>query len=77
MNYILIKIIKIYQKTLSPDEGWFKARYPVGFCRFTPHCSQYCVEAIEKYGALKGIAMGVWRVVRCNPWSKGGEDPVS
>ena len=45
-------------------------------CRFTPTCSQYALEAIEKYGALKGAGMALWRILRCNPFSKGGYDPV-
>jgi len=50
--------------------------YPHGFCKFHPTCSQYTYEAIEKYGVIKGGVMGVWRILRCNPWGKGGEDPV-
>ncbi len=45
-------------------------------CRFTPTCSQYALEAIEKYGACKGLGLAVRRVLRCNPFSKGGYDPV-
>ncbi len=50
--------------------------YPHGFCRFTPTCSEYGKEAVEKYGVAKGAAMAAWRVARCNPWNKGGYDPV-
>lgn len=45
-------------------------------CRFIPTCSQYSYEAIEKYGAMKGMFLGLKRVARCHPWSKGGHDPV-
>ena len=45
-------------------------------CRFTPSCSLYTLQAIEKYGLLKGILMGTWRLLRCHPFSKGGFDPV-
>ena len=45
-------------------------------CRFQPTCSQYAIEAIQKHGALKGGALAFWRILRCNPFSKGGYDPV-
>lgn len=45
-------------------------------CRYTPTCSEYTAQAIEKYGVVKGIAMGAWRIMRCNPFTKGGSDPV-
>lgn len=73
---ILLFIIKIYQKTLSPDHGLFKVFYPHGFCRFVPTCSEYGLEAVKKYGVLKGGWLSVWRILRCNPWSKGGYDPL-
>ena len=77
MRRIVVKIIKIYQKTLSPDTGWLKARYPGGFCKFTPHCSEYGRQAIEKHGVVRGGGKTIWRVMRCNPWSKGGVDEVN
>lgn len=73
---LVVRLIKIYQKTLSFDHGPLKAVYPHGFCRFNPSCSQYGVEAIEKYGIIKGGLMTSWRILRCNPWNKGGNDPV-
>lgn len=69
-------LIALYQKTLSPDHGWFKGRYPAGYCKFQPTCSQYTYQAIDKYGTIKGGLMGAKRILRCNPWSKGGQDPV-
>ena len=45
-------------------------------CKFTPTCSTYAIEALEKYGALKGSYLTIKRLIRCNPWSKGGYDPV-
>jgi len=71
-----LKMIRWYQKTLSPDHGLFSVFYSEGFCRFRPTCSQYTYEAIEKYGVIIGGLKGLWRIMRCNPWSKGGYDPV-
>ncbi|MCM1045384.1 MAG: membrane protein insertion efficiency factor YidD [Candidatus Gastranaerophilales bacterium] len=68
MKKLLIAVIKFYQRYLSPLKG-FK-------CPYIPTCSQYGLEAIEKYGALKGGLLAFWRILRCNPFSKGGYDPV-
>nr|WP_275952133.1 membrane protein insertion efficiency factor YidD [Mordavella massiliensis] len=65
----MIGMVKIYQKYLSPLKGH-------STCIYFPTCSQYAVEAIEKYGALKGGLLAVWRILRCNPFAKGGYDPV-
>ena len=62
-----IAIIRVYQKTLSPMLG--------PLCRFEPSCSRYTVEALRKYGFVKGIAKGTWRILRCNPFNRGGFDP--
>ncbi|MDO8506993.1 MAG: membrane protein insertion efficiency factor YidD [bacterium] len=69
-------LIRLYQKTLSPDHGPLKAKFPYGYCRFQPTCSEYTYQAVEKYGIIKGGAMGTWRILRCNPFNKGGDDPV-
>lgn len=71
---LIIKLIKIYQKTLSPDHGPLSFIYSEGFCRFSPTCSQYSIDAIEKFGILGGMILGFYRINRCNPWSKGGVD---
>ena len=68
MKRFLLLLIKFYQKTLSPYLG--------KNCKYTPTCSAYAYEAIEKYGALRGTRLAVWRILRCNPFSKGGYDPV-
>lgn len=73
---IVISLIRFYQKTLSPDHGLFKSLHPHGYCRFYPTCSNYGIEAINKHGVIKGGIMTCWRVLRCNPWNKGGNDPV-
>ncbi|MBX7142991.1 MAG: membrane protein insertion efficiency factor YidD [Oligoflexia bacterium] len=45
-------------------------------CRFEPYCSDYALEAVEKHGLVKGSGLALWRVLRCNPWCRGGHDPV-
>ncbi len=69
-------LIRIYQKTISPDHGVFSQFFSHGVCKYQPTCSEYGYDAIKKHGLLKGGLLGVWRVLRCNPWSKGGEDLV-
>ena len=64
-----INLIKFYRKYISPLKG-----QPT--CRFYPTCSQYAIEAIEKYGPLKGSLLAMWRILRCNPFCEGGYDPV-
>jgi len=76
MSWLLIKIIKTYQKTLSPDHGLFSFLYPHGYCRHYPSCSEYLKQALQKKGLFPGLFLGIWRILRCNPWSKGGYDPV-
>lgn len=71
---IVLFLIRLYQKTISPDHGWFKARYPHGYCRFFPTCSEYGYQVIKKRGILVGTPLLMWRIVRCNPWNKGGID---
>ena len=68
MKRILIALIKFYRSAISP--------YTPAHCKYIPTCSQYGLEAIERFGALKGGALTVWRILRCNPFSKGGYDPV-
>jgi putative membrane protein insertion efficiency factor len=68
MNRLLIILINFYRKNISPGRP--------SCCRFTPTCSQYALDAIDKYGAFKGCIMAVYRILRCNPLCKGGYDPV-
>ena len=69
--------IRLYQKTLSPDHSvWAKTLYPHGYCRFYPTCSEYGYESIKKLGLIKGGFYTLYRIIRCNPWNKGGNDPV-
>ena len=68
--------IRLYQETLSLDHGWLKRFFPDGYCRFHPTCSEYGHQAIHKYGLIRGIPLTVWRILRCNPFNRGGDDPV-
>ena len=68
MKKVLISLIRFYQKKISP------LKKPC--CRFYPTCSAYALEAIEKKGVIKGTALAIWRILRCNPFNKGGYDPV-
>ena len=65
---LLILPIRGYQRWISPG---IPAR-----CRFYPSCSQYAVEAIREYGVVRGLILGAWRILRCNPFCRGGYDPV-
>ena len=69
MKKILLTCIRFYQRYLSAMKGG-------STCKFYPTCSQYAIEAIEKYGAFKGGRLAVWRILRCNPFTIGGYDPV-
>ncbi len=73
---ILLTALKGYQHSLSPDQGWYKAKYPYGYCRFYPSCSQYAYDSIQKHGVIKGVLLASWRVLKCNPWNPGGYDLV-
>lgn len=73
---LAVGVIRLYQAILSPDHGWMRVFYPHGYCKFSPSCSQYTKEAIERYGVLRGSWLGVLRIGRCNPWHAGGSDPV-
>jgi len=68
MKWLLIGFIKVWRRLISPLYG------PV--CKYYPSCSEYGLTAVETHGAIKGAGLISWRIVRCNPWSKGGYDPV-
>ena len=68
LRWIALKLIRFYQEAVSP---WTPPS-----CRYVPTCSQYGYEAIGKYGFFKGGLLTAWRILRCNPWSLGGYDPV-
>ncbi|MCQ2517008.1 MAG: membrane protein insertion efficiency factor YidD [Saccharofermentans sp.] len=68
LKKVLIKLVKVYQKYISPAIG--------PHCKYRPTCSEYMIECLETYGVIKGLPRGIWRILRCNPFSKGGYDPV-
>ncbi len=74
---IVILFIRIYQKLFSFDHAFWK-KYAGNFrvCIYHPSCSEYTVLSIKKHGAFNGILMGIARIIRCNPFCKGGSDPV-
>lgn len=71
MKHILLFCVKVYKKTLSPYLSYKGIN-----CKFYPTCSEYTKQAITKYGSLKGSFIGLKRIIRCNPFSKGGYDPL-
>ena len=77
IKQLVLGVIKIYQKTLSLDHGVAKIFRPHGQCRFKPTCSEYSCQAIEKHGVLKGGWLAIKRIIRCNPFSRGGWDPIN
>ena len=68
MRTIASAPVRLYQRAISPV---IPAR-----CKYHPSCSEYAVEAIRRYGVLRGVVLAAWRILRCNPWSHGGVDPV-
>ncbi len=69
MKRVVLFLLRLYQKYLSPLKG-------APSCRFWPTCSQYAVEAVTKYGAAKGLWLALKRIVKCHPFHPGGHDPV-
>lgn len=71
MRKLFIFLIKLYQKTISPILSGCGIH-----CKYYPTCSDYTIQAIEKYGGIKGSLLGIKRILKCNPFSKGGYDPL-
>ncbi len=69
LSSAMLKAVDFYRSAISPYKGG-------PCCRYVPTCSQYAKTAIERYGAFRGGRLAAWRLLRCNPWSKGGYDPV-
>ena len=77
MKKLALRCIRLYQKFLSWDHGYLNRLFPyLKVCRFSPTCSDYTYEAIEKYGLLKGAVLGLKRILRCHPLGGKGFDPV-
>jgi putative membrane protein insertion efficiency factor len=68
LAWLLIGAVRVYRVTLS---GWLGGR-----CKYYPSCSQYALDAVREYGCVRGTILAAWRLLRCNPWSHGGFDPV-
>ncbi|MGI8638430.1 MAG: membrane protein insertion efficiency factor YidD [Pyrinomonadaceae bacterium] len=68
MKFLVLDFLRLYQTWISP--------FLPPSCRFTPTCSEYTRQAVEKYGAFRGTRMGIKRILRCQPFCKGGNDPV-
>ena len=69
MKTLLICLVKFYRRYISPLKGR-------GCCRFVPTCSEYALQALNKYGALKGSFLAIKRILKCHPFHKGGYDPL-
>jgi len=68
LRALAVAPIKLYQRLISPMVGQR--------CKYYPSCSEYAVQAVQRFGILRGLVLAAWRLLRCNPWSHGGFDPV-
>jgi hypothetical protein len=68
LRTLTVAPIRIYQRVISPALG--------GRCKYYPSCSEYAAQAVHRFGILRGLVLAGWRLMRCNPWSHGGYDPV-
>jgi uncharacterized protein len=69
LREVLLAPLHLYRRVISPALG--------PHCRYHPSCSEYALEAVREYGVIRGGVLAAWRVMRCNPWSRGGVDPVA
>ena len=77
MKNFVLGSIRLYQRTIGFRKGFLKTFFLVdSACRFSPTCSDYTYQAIEKYGVFRGSLVAIRRIIRCHPWAKGGYDPV-
>lgn len=75
-RWVIIRMIKLYQVTLSPDHGPLRHLYTYGYCRHSPTCSDYALQQIQHHGVIVGMPKTLWRVLRCNPWTKPSEERI-
>jgi uncharacterized protein len=68
VRWLVVAPLRVYQRLVSPVIG--------PRCKYYPSCSEYAVQAVKRYGILRGLVLAGWRLLRCNPWSHGGIDPV-
>jgi putative membrane protein insertion efficiency factor len=73
---IAIAMVMAYQATLSPDHSWLKARFPHGYCKFYPSCSEYSKQAFIAHGFVKGFYLSLKRIIKCHPWAESKVDTV-
>lgn len=73
---IALWLIRFYQRFLSLDQSFWGKRLGLHVCIHNPSCSEYTYLSIQKFGLIRGVIMGFFRIIRCNPWGKGGSDPV-
>jgi len=73
---LALTLIRLYQKTLSPDHGLLKYFYPQGACIYRPTCSEYAHDTIKHFGIARGVWLGIKRLLRCHPWHKPGYEPI-
>jgi hypothetical protein len=77
MKFIILALIRFYQKTSFFHKALFRILFiSDSVCRYQPTCSNYTYQAVEKYGVFKGLYLGLKRIIRCHPWSKGGYEPL-
>ncbi|MCF7905947.1 membrane protein insertion efficiency factor YidD [Candidatus Gracilibacteria bacterium] len=74
MARLIISLVKLYQRTISPDHSSLGKGNSLRCCKFYPSCSEYAVQTLRKQGFVSGIPKIIWRIFRCHPWSKGGVD---
>ena len=77
MKKSILLFIRLYQKTAFFHKEIFRRLFlSDASCRFIPTCSEYTYQAVKKYGSVKGLFIGLKRIIRCHPWNKGGDDPL-
>lgn len=73
---MIMATLRFYQRSFSPDHGPLRKLYPGGYCKYHPTCSQYAIDAVDRFGITKGLWLASGRLLRCHPWAQGGIDEV-